>query len=112
MSPELNDNYKILFDELTSFEQEISPRDFPSPGEAWFTSIEGHLPVLLSAPHACLHMREGAEKMAEEYTAALSRYVADVTGCHALFAACKSDEDPNWLPKGEYKSALLSLIHI
>ena len=91
---------------LEALEQQVSPRVFAENRQPWFRQIYGDHPVLLSAPHACFHLRDGVEKMAEEYTAAIVCLVAQLTGCSAIFTTHKSSEDPNWQSDGEYKKAI------
>lgn len=76
----------------------------------WFKTIAGSRPVLVSAPHACMHRRDGVQKMQEEYTGAIARYLAEECHCHAIFTCCQTDEDPNWQPQGQYKHAVQSLV--
>ncbi len=104
------ENHRELLAFLLDLESRISPLRYPESGQSWFETIVGDGDVLLSAPHACRHMRDGAEKMGEEYTAALVQYVAHATGNSAIFTCRKSDEDPNWLATGEYKSMLAQLV--
>ena len=56
-------------------------------------------------------MRDGVEKMGEEYTAAIACMVAQKTGCSAIYTVCKSSEDPNWQPAGEYKTAIRDMVN-
>lgn len=79
-------------------------------GEAWFDTVVGSHPVLVSAPHACAHSRNGELKMQEEYTGAIALYLAQVCDCHAIVARHQADEDPNWHVESEYKNAIQSLV--
>jgi hypothetical protein len=92
---------------LLSFE---SQQNYRAHAEgAWFEVIRGGVPVLLSAPHACMHHRDGAGKMEEEFTGAIARYVAEVTGCYAITATHMATEDPNWQIDSAYKRAIAAL---
>lgn len=95
---------------LETLEQQISPGRFATGNEPWFRQISGEVPVLISAPHACAHLRDGVEKMGEEYTAAIACMVAKNTGCSAIYTVCKSSEDPNWQKTGEYKTAIQKIV--
>ncbi len=99
-----------LLSALHRLEAEMHPRRIAADGEPWFNCLHGEVPVLVSAPHACRHMRQGKEKMSEEYTAALAIHVAAVTGCHALYTTHKSSEDPNFVNGGEYKNQVARLV--
>jgi len=79
-------------------------------GEPWFKVQHGTAPVLVSAPHACMHVRDGVSKMQEEFTGAIAFYLAQTCDCYAMVTCCSSSEDPNWVMQGEYKSALQSLV--
>ncbi len=103
-------NTSELLLQLQQFESEIFPRSIAVGEVPWFCCIEGSVPVLVSAPHACRHMRDGVEKMSEEFTAALAKQVAGLTGCHAIYTRYKSDEDPNWVTLGAYKSRVAELV--
>jgi len=76
----------------------------------WFKSVTGPLPVLISAPHACMHRRNGIDKMQEEYTGALALYIAESCHCNAIAISHKISEDPNWDETSEYKTAVKSLV--
>lgn len=80
----------------------------PDNGE-WLEVVPGRVPVLVSAPHACMHARDGIGKMQEEYTGALACYLADVCDCHAIVTRSKTDEDPNWQTDSLYKAAIKKL---
>ena len=103
-------NTSELLAELQRLENRISPTSFCVDGDSWFRTIEGSAPVLVSAPHACRHRRDGTEKMAEEYTAALAMYLAETTGCHAIYTTHQSDEDPNWHQQGSYKTCVAKIV--
>ena len=57
---------------LVKLERRIVHYDDPVPeSAAGLARLEGRLPVLISAPHATRHLRDGAWKREDEYTAAL-----------------------------------------
>lgn len=99
-----------LLDELSALEALVRYREPPEAGTTPFKSYVGFRPILLSAPHAAAHMRNGEEKMEEEFTAAFARYLAKRTGAHALFATHLSQEDPNWDVDSGYKRRLAALV--
>ena len=77
---------------------------------AWFQTVKGINPVLISAPHACMHARDGVSKMQEEYTGAIALYLAELCNCHAIYTCYQTDEDPNWQSDSIYKEAIKSLV--
>jgi len=99
----LLDRLNIL--ESQFYYQQIAPDDKP-----WFRSQSGSVPVLISAPHACMHQRDGRNKMQEEYTAAIAFYLAEVCQCSAVATCYKIEEDPNWDMHSDYKAAIESLV--
>lgn len=101
--------FAAVSERLQQFERKLSYRT-PAPlGCSWFNLVAGTIPVLVSAPHACMHQRDGAAKMEEEYTGAIAQLLSATTGCHAIFSAHRSPEDPNWHFHSDYKSGVASL---
>lgn len=79
----------------------------PAPlGQRWFELNQGQVPVLVSAPHACMHDRDGNRKMEEEFTGAIAQYLSASTGCHSIYSVYQATEDPNWHTDSEYKRAI------
>lgn len=89
---------KIHFDRTAP--QGISP----------YAHIAGQRPVLISAPHSTIHMRNGRIKRGEGYTAAFAHLLANLTSAHAFFARYKLLSDPNWDRYSPYKSTLGRII--
>jgi hypothetical protein len=82
----------------------------PAPErEAWFEVREGSVPVLVSAPHACMHDRDGVAKMEEEFTGAIAQYLSQSVSCHAIYSTYQAGEDPNWHTDSAYKRAIAKL---
>lgn len=71
--------------------------------------VRGHVPVLLSAPHAVNHPREGKTKIADTFTGPLVAQLAELSGASALIYSRTSGEDPNYDEDGPYKRALSDL---
>lgn len=99
-----------LLDQLQTLDQQFRYRLAAPADTDWFDVHTGSLPVLLSAPHACMHMRDGELKQPEEYTGAIALYLANVCDCHAMVTRYQTDEDPNWQVDSEYKSAIASVV--
>ncbi|HET9919963.1 MAG TPA: hypothetical protein VFQ30_09000 [Ktedonobacteraceae bacterium] len=69
----------------------------------------GSLPLLISAPHAVNHPRDGNVKLADTYTGPFSLQVAKIIHASVLVYARTSAEDPNYDPDGPYKRQLSEL---
>jgi len=85
--------------------QTVAPDDKP-----WFKSVNGTVPVLVSAPHACMHKRDGQDKMQEEFTGAIAFHLAQVCQCSAIAACYQTSEDPNWDWPSDYKAEVESIV--
>ena len=68
--------------------------------------LKGHIPVLVTAPHATAHVRMGKLKRQEFYTGALAVLLHSVTGCHALYTGRLSSLDPNYTDESPFKAKL------
>lgn len=55
----------------------------------------GHLPILVSAPHAVRHYRQKKIKMSDQFTGAIAYLLNQFTGCHAIAATKLYGGDPN-----------------
>lgn len=98
-----------ILEGLVRLESEISYRVPPPPGAYEFDYLPGNIPVLLSAPHAARHLRQGELKDEDEYTAAIAKLVAEFTGAHVLYATHQSGTDPNRYPGVPYKQKLMTI---
>lgn len=54
-------------------------------GKESFEFIDGNIPILISAPHAVNHFRNGAVKYADKLTGGLAKFLHNETGCHVIF---------------------------
>lgn len=99
-----------LLKQLVSLEQSIAYFDPPPNGTDPFTWTNGRIPILISAPHATAHYRQGRMKGEEEYTAALTKLLAQETKAYALYTRYRSQDDPNWDRMTPYKASLQHLI--
>jgi hypothetical protein len=66
----------------------------------------GDLPVIISAPHAVNHPREGGLKLADTFTGSLSLQLSKRIGAPAVIYSRTSGEDANYDEDGSYKRAL------
>ena len=99
-----------LIDELVAWETgRFQPNGYRGRTDApAYELTTGRVPVLVSAPHAVTHIRDGKVKPSEDFTGAIALAVARAAECHALVATRTGEGDPNWDPieKSEYKQAL------
>ncbi len=102
--------HQPLLNQLASLDGQFKVQSHAPEGENWFDIVVGRHPVLVSAPHACMHLRDGALKMHEEYKGAIALYLAQACDCHAIVTSHRADEDPNWTLESDYKNAIRSLV--
>jgi hypothetical protein len=62
---------------------------------AGWIEVDGGSWVVVSAPHAVPHLREGVRKGRDTYTGPLAMALASATGCRAIVAAKRVGADPN-----------------
>ena len=72
--------------------------------------IAGDVPLLVTAPHACVHKRMGKLKRQEFYTGALSTMLHSLTGCHALYTNRLMEVDPNYYDNSRFKNKLSEIV--
>jgi hypothetical protein len=95
---------------LIELEADVRYQEPPAPGELGWGITCGRIPVLLSAPHAAAHIREGRLKEEDEYTAGFVRLVAEISGAYTMYARRQSNEDPNRPVDSAYKRELGRLV--
>lgn len=102
---------RLIAQEAKALEQQFRANDYHgSSSNPTVLVKKGNLPLILSAPHAVFHPRNGKEKENELYTGALALQVASYTGASAIVHARTSEEDPNYDPPGPYKETLRLLV--
>ena len=95
---------------LVKIEQSIQ-YSTPTPyGVSPFIHLNGSVPILISAPHSSIHMRNGRLKRAEGFTGSLAVLLSQITGAHALYVNYRLPADPNWDHHSPYKSFLGRLV--
>lgn len=104
------DDWQDTFDRLAELDKQFRYQQAAPVGVEWFEVVNGTVPVLVSAPHACMHVREGVRKMQEEFTGALALYLAERCGCYAIFTRYQTHEDPNWQVDSKYKRSIEALL--
>ena len=83
-----------------------SYKEHPGEDSDGIHYIRGHIPVLVTAPHATAHVRMGKLKRQEFYTGALAVLLHSLTGCHALYTGRLSSLDPNYTDESPFKAKL------
>lgn len=91
---------------LVQFEEAIHFSTPPPVGAAPFVFLRGDAPILLSAPHSTIHLRNGRTKRADGFTGAFVKLLHQLTGAHALYANYRLFSDPNWDRYAPYKALL------
>lgn len=99
-----------VLDRLIELETAVSHTTFAPEGERPFTHHLGHLPILISAPHATAHQRHQRLKKEEGFTGALAHLLAEMSGAHALYTRFRSLDDPNWDKNSPYKTQLNAIV--
>ena len=90
-------SYKPIFTEHKDMET-------PS-GSKQYVFLDGTGKVLLSAPHAVNHIREGSVKINDYCTGPIANTLHDITGAPLIYLNYKS-QDPNYYDDTEYKETL------
>lgn len=95
------------FTDIEELEQEFQSGNLPP-----LLVLSGRIPVLVSAPHAVTHWRDGREKNADLYTGALALWLHEQTGCAVLAAGRPSQADGNHDPAAvsPYKQELARIL--
>lgn len=78
--------------------------------EASFELLEGSGAVMLSAPHAVLHTRDGSVRCAERFTGMLCRLAREQTGCPVIYKTRNMPDDANFDAVSDYGSALCEYV--
>ncbi len=92
-------------------EAEIEYKNPPPSGKPDYCYLPGSIPILISAPHGAAHIRRGSLKEEDEFTAGMTRLLAERTGAHAIYAWRKSTTDPNFDRGAPYKLALREVVN-
>ena len=68
--------------------------------------------ILISAPHAVNHIRNNKVKNADVYTGSIASIVQSYTNSFLIYSNRISEEDPNYIVGGQYKSALKEICNM
>lgn len=81
---------------IKDYESFFSANQYDGSGEKPFLIEEGSIPIMVSAPHAVNHFREGQVKWADMYTGGIARHLHIITGCHLICSTKYTESDPNY----------------
>lgn len=87
---------KDFIEEIKQLEKSFSANGYQGCKEKEFEIKTGTIPILISAPHAVNHFRDGQVKSADVYTGGIGCYLYQVTNCHLMYLAKFSEADPNF----------------
>ncbi|WP_024866540.1 hypothetical protein [Butyrivibrio sp. FCS014] len=95
-------------DEVKELDAPFQANDYDGESDTAFTIEKGTIPVMISAPHAVNHFRNGTVKYADRYTGGIARFLHKATGCHVIYACKSTNCDPNYDEPGtnDYQDAL------
>lgn len=99
--------------EAIVLEKELNKREGISApkGENWFKSIEGTIPVIITAPHATRPFREGRYRFSDGgATASLAVALGKLTGAYVIHTTYEGPSDPNYYNDNRFKEELAKLI--
>jgi hypothetical protein len=105
------DDRESLVETWARLESRYSPGPYvgsPVPNE--LRTLEGSNGVVITAPHAVGHYRDGVRKGADRFTGSLAEVLAAASGSSALVLAGSGPGDPNWDAAHPFKDALLGLL--
>ena len=78
--------------------------------ERSFILLEGNCPVMLSAPHAVEHVREGRVRYPEPQTAELAKVLHARLDCPIIYKTVNEGDDANYDEVSPYKQVLAEYI--
>lgn len=81
---------------LQKAEAKFAHGKYSGSGRSNFVIRKGVIPIMISAPHAVNHYRDGQVKNADILTGALTIWLHNEFGCHIIYKARFSHDDPNY----------------
>lgn len=103
-------NNDHMYQELLKLEKRFACNHYHGKGEKDFVVCEGTIPIMISAPHAVNHTREGQLKYADKFTGAFALLLHSLTGCHIIYSARHYSYDPNYDASNAYQLFLQEYI--
>ncbi|MGP8214981.1 MAG: hypothetical protein ACLQQ4_05410 [Bacteroidia bacterium] len=79
-------------------------------GKSWFKYLSGNSPLLIVAPHATSHMREGKRIKIDGGTGSLAVFLNKNYSIPILFTTYKSPSDPNYYDDNAFKDTLGKIV--
>ncbi len=106
------DNKNQVIDKINNLEKIFSVNKYNGKEGKEFFIKKGTIPIMISAPHAVNHKREGRMKDADLFTGSISLYLQELTNCHLICATNLTHSDPNYSPEdySSYKKELRKYI--
>lgn len=101
---------KTRINRIVKLNKSFSGNKYNGVGKEKFSFLNGNIPILLSAPHAVNHFRNGSVKYADKMTGGLVKFLQNETGCHIVCSTKYSESDPNFDLESEYKNQLAEYI--
>ena len=77
--------------QIEKLDRKFSRNEYNGTGSRHFVIRKGRIPVMISAPHAVNHFREGKIKYADMLTGGIAEYLQEQTGCHLICATRYED---------------------
>lgn len=98
--------------QIEKLDQKFSRNEYNGTGSRHFVIRKGRIPVMISAPHAVNHFREGKIKYADMLTGGIAEYLQEQTGCHLICATRYEEADGNFDPADtcDYKKELAEYV--
>lgn len=80
-------------------------------GESWVKTINGDVPVIITAPHVTRPLREGKRRFSDGGgTGALAVALGGMTGATVIYTTYEGPSDPNYYDDNKFKEELARLI--
>lgn len=72
--------------------------------------LKGKNPILITCPHATVHIRKEKRKIMEIYTAAIGTILYSLLNCHCLYTNSIQAIDPNYYDHCDFKEKMKKII--
>ena len=93
-----------------SFINKNCDNNYLSNISSYFTIIKGKSNVIISAPHAYNHMRNGKVKKKDKLTLTLAKMLSELTQAHVIYTNRTIPYDPNYDKLNDYQIELIRYI--
>lgn len=87
-----------------------SYRDFSIKDTSGSIHLRGVAPTLVTAPHACAHVRMNKLKSQETFTGSLAVIIHSIAESHAMYTHRASEIDPNFYDESPFKKQIASIV--